>query len=260
MCNHRVAWRSRETIELDAGIDEVWAFLTDPDELAGWVGDEVRGADVDRDAIGRRLTWTWAPDGVESTVELTVTTDGGRTSVTVVERAASRRARRAASPGGTAPSSTSSCARCRGSTGSCPNLISSSPRWPTPCARAVLRAVADDGPADRHRAGGPPPGHPPGGRQAPRGAARRRARHLGAGGARRALHLRRRGPSTTPSTGSPRWGRGGTGASPTSAAGSRTDPGPAPRHRSAGSQVAWSGVHARRWWCCSWCCRSPSWP
>jgi hypothetical protein len=76
------------TIELDAGIDEVWRFLADPEELAGWVGEEVRGTVVDRDAVGRRLTWCWAPDGVESTVELTVTADGDRTYVTVVERTA----------------------------------------------------------------------------------------------------------------------------------------------------------------------------
>lgn len=76
------------TIELEADIDEVWSFLADPEALAGWVGDEVRAAEVAGDAASRRLTWTWAPDGVESTVELTVTTDGDRTAVTVTERTA----------------------------------------------------------------------------------------------------------------------------------------------------------------------------
>ena len=32
------------TVDVDA--DEVWRFLSDPEELAGWVGDEVRSAHV----------------------------------------------------------------------------------------------------------------------------------------------------------------------------------------------------------------------
>ena len=35
-------------IELDAPADEVWRLLSDDDELAGWVGDEVRAADIAR--------------------------------------------------------------------------------------------------------------------------------------------------------------------------------------------------------------------
>lgn len=71
-------------IQLDADADEVWRFLSDPDELAGWVGDEVRDAEVHVGAAG--VTWTWAPDGVESTVELTVLEHDGRTTVHVSER------------------------------------------------------------------------------------------------------------------------------------------------------------------------------
>jgi len=75
-------------ITLDAGLDEVWRLLTDPDELAAWVGDEVRTADV-RVAPGDRattLTWTWAPDGVESAVELTVVESEAGTTVQVTEQ------------------------------------------------------------------------------------------------------------------------------------------------------------------------------
>jgi uncharacterized protein YndB with AHSA1/START domain len=74
-------------IELDAGPDEVWEVVRDPDELAGWVGDEVRHATFAEPAAPgeRRLTWTWAPDGNESAVELTVTGEGRRSRVRVVE-------------------------------------------------------------------------------------------------------------------------------------------------------------------------------
>jgi hypothetical protein len=40
------------------------------------------------DAARRRLTWTWAPDGVASTVEVTVVEDGEHTRVHVTERTA----------------------------------------------------------------------------------------------------------------------------------------------------------------------------
>lgn len=71
-------------ITVDADLDEVWRFLSDPDELAGWVGDEVRTADVHVGDGG--LTWTWAPDGVESTVELTLVEAEAGTTVQVTER------------------------------------------------------------------------------------------------------------------------------------------------------------------------------
>ena len=76
-------------IELDAGPDEVWEVVSDPDELAGWVGEEVRHARFTEPGPPgeRRLAWTWAPDGSESAVELTVTEVGPRTLVRVVERA-----------------------------------------------------------------------------------------------------------------------------------------------------------------------------
>jgi uncharacterized protein YndB with AHSA1/START domain len=70
-------------ITVDADVDEVWRLLSDPDELAAWVGDEVRTADV---SVGDgAVRWTWAPGGVESTVELVaVETDAG-TTVRVTE-------------------------------------------------------------------------------------------------------------------------------------------------------------------------------
>ena len=76
-------------LELDSALDDVWRLLTDPDELAGWVGEEVRGIAVVEDAGARRLTWSWAPDGVTSTVEVTLTEEGARTHVHVVERSSS---------------------------------------------------------------------------------------------------------------------------------------------------------------------------
>jgi uncharacterized protein YndB with AHSA1/START domain len=88
MCNHVVAMEITRELDLQAPAEEVWRLLADPEELAGWVGDEVRSAPVVRDGAGRRLTWTWAPDGVESTVEVVVVEAGERTRVQVTERTA----------------------------------------------------------------------------------------------------------------------------------------------------------------------------
>ena len=88
MCNHVVAMEITRDVDLDASVEDVWRLLTDPDELAGWVGDEVRSAPVTHDRDGHRISWTWSPDGVESTVELTVVEEGDRTRVQVTERTA----------------------------------------------------------------------------------------------------------------------------------------------------------------------------
>jgi uncharacterized protein YndB with AHSA1/START domain len=73
-------------VELDAPADEVWELLTDPDELAAWVGDEVRAARFDDpDEGARRIGWTWSPDGEDSRVEIAVVPDGDRSIVRVVE-------------------------------------------------------------------------------------------------------------------------------------------------------------------------------
>jgi uncharacterized protein YndB with AHSA1/START domain len=73
-------------IELDATADEVWRLLSDVEELAGWIGDEIRTADIDRDAGERRLAWTWAPDGVATSVEVELTESGDRSLLRIVER------------------------------------------------------------------------------------------------------------------------------------------------------------------------------
>ena len=74
-------------IELDATADEVWPLLADPEELAAWVGDEVRGAPVQTDEGAHRVEWTWSPGGRESSVEVTVEELDDRALVRVVERA-----------------------------------------------------------------------------------------------------------------------------------------------------------------------------
>jgi hypothetical protein len=89
------------TVELGAGIADVRRFLADHDRLVEWIGDDLRGVEVRTD--GDALRWAWTTDGVDSTVELTVTGDGERTTVTVVERAA-----------GGAPAATCSVARWDG--------------------------------------------------------------------------------------------------------------------------------------------------
>jgi hypothetical protein len=89
------------TVELGTGIDDVRRFLDDPERLADWLGDDLRGVDVTSD--GGVLRWTWTSGGVESTVELTATGDGESSTVTVVERAA-----------GGAPAASCSVARWEG--------------------------------------------------------------------------------------------------------------------------------------------------
>jgi hypothetical protein len=74
------------TVELGTGIEEVRRFLADHEQLVGWIGEELRGVEVRSTDTG--LTWTWANDGVDSTVELVVTGDGERSTVSVVESAA----------------------------------------------------------------------------------------------------------------------------------------------------------------------------
>lgn len=98
---------SRQQIDLDASVDEVWRSLTDPDELAEWLG-----ADVDLDVVtagagritepdgtvrqvlvtdvdpGRRLAWHWWADGGElSTVEFTLEPLVDATRLRVIETA-----------------------------------------------------------------------------------------------------------------------------------------------------------------------------
>lgn len=97
---------TREVV-LDATPHDLWAVLTDPDDLAAWLGDEVRldpvpggmarvvDGDgtvrigrVDRVEVGRRLQLTWWPAGDEtsaSTVSFTLAEEEAGTRLTVVE-------------------------------------------------------------------------------------------------------------------------------------------------------------------------------
>ena len=98
------------TITLPTDIEEAWRLLTDPADLATWLGDDVvldptpgaAGRVLERDGTdralmvehadeGQRLTWRWWVDGQDpeltgSRVEITLspTTDG--TLVHVVEQ------------------------------------------------------------------------------------------------------------------------------------------------------------------------------
>jgi hypothetical protein len=74
------------TVELGAGIDEVRRFFADRERLGDWLGDDLDDVAVTTD--GDVLRWRWATDGVEADVELTVTGDADRSTVTVVERSA----------------------------------------------------------------------------------------------------------------------------------------------------------------------------
>jgi uncharacterized protein YndB with AHSA1/START domain len=98
-------------VTLPAGIDEVWALLTRPDDLAAWLGDDVvlhptpgaaghvverdgttRSLTVDEVVDGHRLAWRWWPDGdsdssgTASRVEITLSPTDDGTLVRVVEQ------------------------------------------------------------------------------------------------------------------------------------------------------------------------------
>jgi uncharacterized protein YndB with AHSA1/START domain len=84
------ASRVTRSVDVEAGADEVWSALTDPDLRGRWLDDEdatsrtVRFDEVDS---GRRLVWTWWRPGDEpgaSTVEVVLapTTVGTRVIVT----------------------------------------------------------------------------------------------------------------------------------------------------------------------------------
>ena len=97
---------TRRSIELDVADDELWHLLTDPAELATWLGDEVAidlvpgGAgrvlddQIERDLIveqvipGERIAWRWWPHdepGSASRVEIVIAPHPGGTRVEVIE-------------------------------------------------------------------------------------------------------------------------------------------------------------------------------
>jgi uncharacterized protein YndB with AHSA1/START domain len=102
---HSEEHRVEQHVELDAPIDDVWDALTDPDQLAAWLGGEVdldvrpagTGRVVDDDGTvhevlvttvdhHRRIAWHWWDDrnGLSS-VELTIEEVGDATHLRVVE-------------------------------------------------------------------------------------------------------------------------------------------------------------------------------
>lgn len=99
--------RAEIEVDLDAPIERVWSAVTDPEQLAAWLGDDVdldvrpggAGRVVDPDGSERgvvvtgvepyeRLTWHWWSDrhGV-STVEIELTPLPDATRLRVIERA-----------------------------------------------------------------------------------------------------------------------------------------------------------------------------
>lgn len=125
---------AERTVLLDADIDRVLEALTSPDLLSTWLGDwteggsagsdgsavdaapgaaEVRTDDgllrrvqrLDADAPNE-VRWRWAPEcdpSLWSDVRFTVTTEGGRTRLTVTETLAAGRPGAVASASATAP-------------------------------------------------------------------------------------------------------------------------------------------------------------
>jgi uncharacterized protein YndB with AHSA1/START domain len=103
--DHRDGIRVEHEIDLDAPLDDVWAALTDPSQLAEWLGGEV-DLEVRREAAGhligddgarydvlvtdvddhRRVAWHWWDDqGALSSVELTLEPVGEVVRLRVVE-------------------------------------------------------------------------------------------------------------------------------------------------------------------------------
>jgi uncharacterized protein YndB with AHSA1/START domain len=107
MTTPSTAPRVERSIELDADADEVWEAITQPDQLEGWLGDEVEidmqpggcGHVVDDDGVhrevlvtavepGRRLAWHWwAAGGELSSVEITLVPLTTGTRIDVIELA-----------------------------------------------------------------------------------------------------------------------------------------------------------------------------
>jgi uncharacterized protein YndB with AHSA1/START domain len=80
------------SVDLDAGLDDVWRAVTEPGERALWLDDPdavARQMRVDEADPGRRLVWTWwhpGDEGDASTVAVTLAPlDGGRTRLVVTE-------------------------------------------------------------------------------------------------------------------------------------------------------------------------------
>ena len=89
--------RVTRAVEVEAGVDEVWSTLSDPELRALWLDDDdARSRELRLDEVddGRRLVWTWwRPDDQSgaSAVEIVLAPTPGGTRVTVTETLASAR-------------------------------------------------------------------------------------------------------------------------------------------------------------------------
>jgi uncharacterized protein YndB with AHSA1/START domain len=86
-------------VEVEAGTDEVWSALAEPELRALWLDDDdARSRELRLDEVddGRRLVWTWwQPDdeAAASTVEIVLAPTVGGTRVTVTETLAATQVR-----------------------------------------------------------------------------------------------------------------------------------------------------------------------
>ena len=97
MCDDHEHEHVTRSVDLEAGVDEVWQAVADPGERARWLDDpdaaarRVRIDDVTDPGAGgaRRLVWTWwrpGDEGDASTVAVVVAPRaGGGTRVVVTE-------------------------------------------------------------------------------------------------------------------------------------------------------------------------------
>ncbi len=96
----------QRSLELDVEAGELWRLMTDSDELATWLGDEVDidmvpggggrvlDDEIERDVLveqvvdGERISWRWWPrdePGAASRVELVITARPGGTRLEITE-------------------------------------------------------------------------------------------------------------------------------------------------------------------------------
>jgi len=87
--------RVTRVVEVEAGADEVWSAISDPELRAQWLDDDdARSRELRLDEVddGRRLVWTWwRPDGEPraSRVEVVLAPTMGGTRGVVTETLAS---------------------------------------------------------------------------------------------------------------------------------------------------------------------------
>ena len=196
-------------IELDASAEEVWRVVTEPAELAAWLGDEVeldgrrravaaassttawragRGGRRRRTRASRSRSAGGTTDEGEagaSRVVITVVPSGGPTRLVVRETLCGRpghgcRGRRRTVRWDVRLVCLAVLVAClalgaRVRSDSSDRLDGVLGALADPTRRSLLRAARGPWPGDRHEPGSRPARHPPGGGEAPAGAGRRRA-------------------------------------------------------------------------------------